>query len=267
MDQMFNPQIDLTTKTAFVTGASRGIGLAIARSLAGYGATVILAARSSDKIDHEAALIRADGGSAHAVACDVSDYETVLASVEKALSLVEKIDVLVNNAGVIDPLAHLIDSDPAEWAKAVVVKLKGVYVCMRAILPGMVNSGGGTVINMSSGAANSDLVGWSHYCSTKAAAKKITEVAHNELTPHGIRVIGISPGTVATDMMAKIRESQINVVSDLDWGSHIPPEWVGEAVAYLCGPEALEFAGKDFSLKTPLGRARVGLPAEGATDG
>ena len=124
----------------------------------------------------------------------------------------------------------------------------------------MIENGGGTVVNMSSGAANSNLVGWSHYCSTKAAAKKITEVAHNELGELGVRVVGLSPGTVATDMMAKIRDARINSVSHLDWASHIPPAWVGEAVAYLCGPQVEVVAGQDFSLKDPANRAKVGLP-------
>ena len=253
--------IDLTSKTAFIAGASQGIGLATAQVLAGYGATVILAARSSRKIEQEAAQIRASGARAHAVACDVSDYASVVEAVAVARGLTGQIDILVNNAGVIEPLAHLIDSDPAAWANAVDVNCKGVYFCMRAIVPHMIENGGGTVVNMSSGAANSDLVGWSHYCSTKAAAKKITEVAHNELGALGIRVVGLSPGTVATDMMAKIRDARINSVSHLDWGSHISPAWVGEAVAYLCGPLAEEAAGRDFTLKDPANRAKVGLPA------
>lgn len=105
----------------------------------------------------------------------------------------------------------------------------------------MLSNGGGIVVNLSSGAANSALVGWSHYCSGKAAAKKLTEVAHNELHQHNIRVVGLSPGTVATDMMASIRDAKINAVSDLERSTHIPPEWAAEAVAFLCGPEGAEF--------------------------
>ena len=130
---------------------------------------------------------------------------------------------------------------------------------MRATIPYMVSAGGGVVINMSSGAANSALPGWSHYCSTKAAVKKLTEVAHRELHDKNIHVIGLSPGTVATDMMLKIRDSKINAVSDLDWSNHIPAEWAAKAVAFLCGPEGTEFAGTDFSIKTEEGRERVGL--------
>ncbi len=173
----------------------------------------------------------------------------------------EKI-ILINNAGVIEPLTHLIDSDPTQWGLAADINYKGVYHCMRATLPHMVNAGGGTIVNLSSGAANSALPGWSHYCSTKAAVKKLTEVAHRELHESNIRVVGLSPGTVATDMMKNIREAKINAVSHLDWSVHIPPEWAAEGVAFLCGPEGGECAGTDFSIKTPEGRARIGLPIE-----
>lgn len=249
-------------KTALVMGASRGIGLATAEKLAQYGATVVLAARSIDAITQHASQINADGGTAYAVVCDVTDYRSVTSCVAVCLEQAGKIDFLINVAGVIEPLAHLIDSDPAQWGLAADINYKGVYHCMRATLPHMVNAGGGIVVNMSSGAANSALLGWSHYCSAKAAAKKLTEVAHKELHKDNIRVVGLSPGTVATDMMASIREAKINPVSDLDWSVHITPEWAAEAVAFLCGPEGDEFAGTDFSIKTPEGRARVGLSTQ-----
>ena len=123
----------------------------------------------------------------------------------------------------------------------------------------MVKAGGGVIVNLSTGAVHSALPGWSHYASSKSAAKKLTEVAHVELHDKNIRVVGLSPGTVATNMMEKIRDSQINPVSQLDWSVHIPPEWPAEAVAFLCGPEGEEFAGTDFSIKTEEGRKRVGL--------
>ncbi len=118
--------------------------------------------------------------------------------------------------------------------------------------------GEGIIINISSGAANSFLEGWSHYCATKAAVLRLTGVAH---AADGITVVGLSPGTVATDMQVSIEESGINPVSKLDPSVHIPAEWVAQAIAYLCGPEAKEYAGTDFSLTTNEGREAVGLPA------
>ena len=173
-----------------------------------------------------------------------------------------RLDILVNNAGMIDPIARISDSDPDNWSRAVETNIKGVYHGLRAALPVMEARGSGVIVNMSSGAANSALEGWSHYCSTKAAAKKLTECAHREVGDRGVRVVGLSPGTVATDMMAKIRASGVNPVSRLDWSAHIPPDWVAEAVAFLCGPDGASFAGTDFSIKTDEGRQLVGLPIE-----
>lgn len=258
--------LDFSGQSALIMGASQGIGLATAKTLAAYGANVVLVARSNAAIEKEAKVIRSNGHNAFAITCDVSDYNSVINAVEFTIKKNGRLDILVNNAGVIEPLAPLIETDPEIWGRAADINYKGVYHSMRAAIPTMLKQGGGTVINMSSGAANSALIGWSHYCSGKAAAQKLTEVAHKELSGKNIRVVGLSPGTVATTMMEKIRDARINPVSDLNWNSHIPPEWVAEGVAFLCGAEGAEFAGTDFSLKTAEGRKRVGLPVENAPD-
>lgn len=250
-------------KTAIVFGASRGIGLATAQLLAKQGASVCLAGRNLNTIKQAADDINASGGIARAIQCDVSDYSSVFSCVNKNMEIAGKIDIIVNNAGVIEPIARLVESDPAQWDEAVNINLKGVYHAMRASIPFMLKAGSGIVINMSSGAANSALEGWSHYCSTKSAVKKLTEVAHKEVAQSNIRVLGLSPGTVATQMMEKIRDSNMNPVSKLDWDQHIPAEWAAKAVLFLCGPEGQEFAGTDFSIKTVEGRKRVGLPLKG----
>lgn len=257
---------NLKDKTAIIFGASRGIGRATADVLADYGAHVVLCARSEADI-HEAALeIMRQGGNAEALPCDVTDFAAVQSVIDRTLTHQGQIDIVVNCAGVIEPLSFMAASDPHVWSRAVDINLKGTYYGMRAVLPHMITRGGGTIVNISSGAANSALVGWSHYCATKAGAAKLTTIAQKEVAETGVRIVGLSPGTVATDMMAKIRDSKINAVSNLDWSQHIPPEWAGEAVAFLCGPGGAEFAGMDFSIKTADGRARVGLPQEGAPD-
>lgn len=255
--------IDLTGKVAVVTGASRGIGKAAAEELARCGAKVVLLARSRTDVEDNAKAISASGSEAMGIGCDVTAFSAVSAAIKEAHSQFGGIDIVINNAGVIDPIAHLAESEPGAWSLAVDVNIKGVYYVMRAALPGMIARGGGTIVNLSSGAANSALEGWSHYCATKAAVKKLTEVAHKELAGKGVRVVGLSPGTVATDMMATIKESGINPVSQLDWSSHIPAEWAAKAVAFLCGSQGGEFAGTDFSIKTDEGRKRVGLPPAG----
>ncbi|MEM6760670.1 MAG: SDR family oxidoreductase [Pseudomonadota bacterium] len=241
----------VTGKTVVITGASKGIGAATARVLAARGARVVLAARSADALT---ALAAETGGLA--VPCDVADY----AQVEALIAAAGKVDVLVNNAGLIDPIARIEDSDVADWSTVVDVNLKGVYHGLRAVLPQMAARGSGTIINISSGAATGALEGWSHYCATKAAVLSLTRCADKEMRAAGVRVMGLSPGTVATDMQREIKASGINPVSTLDWDTHIPPEWVGEAIAVLIGPEGDAFCGMDFSLKTNEGRALVGLP-------
>ena len=258
-------KLDFTGKTALIFGASKGIGLATAKTLSAYGANVVLAARSFDLVDRYAKEINSNinSESASAVSCDVSDYASVCQAVDFTVKRTGEIDIVINNAGVIEPLSELVESDPEVWANSVDINYKGVYYGMRAAIPMMLRQGAGIVVNMSSGAANSAVHGWSHYCSAKAAAQMLTESAHKELHDQGIRVVGLSPGTVATNMMEKIRDAKINPVSNLDRSMLISPEWVGEAVAFLCGEKGADFAGTDFSLKTVEGRKLVGLPLDG----
>ena len=254
---------DLTGKTVIITGASSGIGEACTGLMAQRGASLMLLARRADKLDAIAGRLRETGAKVETATCDVADRAQVDAAFEKAVTSFGRIDILVNNAGTMTPIGHLGEVDPDLWAAAIDTNVKGVFNAMRAALPSMLEQGEGTIINMSSGAVNSALEGWSHYCASKAAARKLTEVGHKEYGPRGIIIVGLSPGTVATPMMEQIRESGMNPVSQLDPSVHIPPEWAGRAVLFLCGEGGREFAGTDFSIKTEEGRALVGLPPLG----
>ncbi|MEM6477468.1 MAG: SDR family oxidoreductase [Pseudomonadota bacterium] len=249
----------ISGKSIVITGASRGIGAAAARHLAQLGGKVILAARTIDAITEIAREIEDAGGTARALACDVAQASQVQALIDTAVKEQGGLDLLVNNAGLIDPIARLEESDPDAWGHIVDVNLKGVYYGMRFGIPAM--AGAGTVINISSGAATGALEGWSHYCATKAAVLSLTRCGHKEHGEKGITVVGLSPGTVATEMQVQIKASGINPVSQLDPGVHIPPEWVAQAIAYLAGPGGQAHAGGDFSMKTAEGRAALGLPA------
>jgi len=251
----------LSEKTVIITGASRGIGAATARHFAEAGARVVLAARGATAIKAIADEINAAGGRALAVPCDVADWASVSALVARTREAFATVDVLINNAGVIEPIARLDESDPAEWGKVVDINLKGVYHGIRAALPVMLGQGGGTIINISSGAATGALEGWSHYCATKAAVLSLTRCTDTEYRDHGIRVMGLSPGTVATEMQVQIKASGVNPVSQLDFSVHIPPEYVAKGLAFLCTPGGDAFLGTDFSLKTEEGRRLAGLPS------
>ncbi|MBX2882085.1 MAG: SDR family oxidoreductase [Granulosicoccus sp.] len=250
---------DLGGKVAMITGASRGIGAAAAHTLSRYGASVLLLARTEKEIRQHSKVITDAGGKADAFTCDVSQYDEVQKAVEFCIEQFGSLDILVNNAGVIEPISLLAESDPKIWSQTVDINVKGVYYGMRCAIPLMEKQGSGVVINISSGAATHALEGWSHYCATKAAAKMLTEAGHKEYADKGVRVVGLSPGTVATDMQTVIKQSGINPVSQLDWSAHIPAEWVGEAIAFLCTDGGRPFDGTDFSLKTDEGRKLVGL--------
>lgn len=243
-----------------ITGASQGIGETAARYLAARGAKLVLGARSADKLSAIAQEIVNAGGEASAIPVDVTDFDDVQAFVDSAVGIYGRLDVLINNAGVIDPIAPIAESDPKAWSHVADVNYKGVFYGLRAAVPRMLKqSSGGTIINLSSGAAIRAFEGWSHYCSTKAAVLMLTRCAHLEYGSQGVRVVGLSPGTVATEMQAMIRESGVNPVSQLDWSSHISTEEVARALEFLCGEGASEFAGEDFSIKTQEGRRRAGL--------
>ncbi len=251
---------DMTGTVALVTGASRGIGAATARHLAQNGAAVVLAARDAAALEGLVAEIEAAGGHAAAAACDVADQAQVAATVALAVERFGGLDLVVNNAGLIAPIARLEDSDPAAWSGAIGVNLTGAYHVLRAAIPAFRARGGGRVINLSSGAATSPLEGWSHYCVSKAGLAMLTRCIDKELAAEGITAIGLSPGTVATEMQTAIRASGVGPVSRLDWSAHIPPEWVAQAIAWLAGPGGDAWSGRDFSLKTDEGRALAGLP-------
>ena len=251
---------DFRGKTVVVTGASRGIGEATARYLAELGATVVLAARNRDRLGAIARDIKATGGRALPMACDVSRPRDVQNLIADAVDATGRVDVLVNNAGVIDPIARLADSDPIAWGRVADINFKGVYHGLRYGIPAMLERDGGTIVNLSSGAATSALEGWSHYCGTKAAVLALTRVADKEYRDQGIRVIGLSPGTVATEMQTQIKASGINPVSRLEPDAHISADWVARAIAWLTTSAADVHRGTDFSIKTEAGRAAVGLP-------
>jgi NAD(P)-dependent dehydrogenase (short-subunit alcohol dehydrogenase family) len=243
-------------KVVAITGASRGIGAAAARVFAAAGAKVALLARSEGEIDALAAEI---GPAALALRCDVADWASVQQAVATVVQRFGRLDVLVNNAGTIDPIARLADVDPAAWGRAVDVNLKGVFHGLRAAIPVMRAQGSGTIITVSSGAARAALEGWSSYCAGKAGALMLTQAAHLEEGPHGIRVLGLSPGTVATEMQVKIKASGINPVSQLDPAVHIPADWPARALLWMCGPEADPWLGTDVMLRDEAVRKAVGL--------
>jgi NAD(P)-dependent dehydrogenase (short-subunit alcohol dehydrogenase family) len=248
--------MSLQGKIALVTGASRGLGEGVARALAQDGAAVMLLARDGDLARTVAGEIVAEGGKAEALACDVSDYLSVERAVADTRQRLGGLDILVNNAGVIEPIAEIAASDAAIWARNIQINLIGAYYVVRAVLDGMLQ-GGGTIINVSSGAAYRPLEGWSSYCAGKAGLAMLTRSLVLETT--GVRIFGFSPGTIDTDMQVKIRASGLNQVSQIPRGNLSPVEHAVRGLVYLCNGASDDLAGQDVSMRDEAFRKRIGL--------
>ena len=240
-------------RTVLITGASRGIGAAAARAFAEAGANVVLLARGTDAIADLAGEI---GETALAVPCDVTRWHEMAAAVRAAVDTFGRLDAAILNAGAIEPIAPLARSDPDGWWSSVDVNLRGVYHGLRATMP--VLPQGGTIVTVSSGAAHRPVEGWSHYCAAKAGAWMLTQSAHHE-AGRRLRILALSPGTVATQMQRDIKRSGIGPVAALDWEDHIPPDWPARALVWLCGPETDDLRGTEVSLRDDEVRRRVGL--------
>ena len=247
---------DMTGKVVMITGASRGIGEAAAHAFAEAGAKVALLARTEERIAEIAGDI---GANAIAIPCDISRYWEVEAAVRGTITAFGRLDVLIGNAGVLEPIVHLESADPEAWGHVIDVNLKGVFHGVRAAMPVMLAAGGGTIVNVSSGAAHGAMEAWSAYCASKAGAAMVTRSAHLEGADRGMRVMGLSPGTVATQMQRDIKASGINPVSRLNWEDHIPPEWPARTLLWMCGPDSDAYLGQEISLRDDAIRKQVGL--------
>ena len=248
--------MDMTGKTVMITGASRGIGAEAARVFANAGANVAMLARSQDDI---AALAGEIGERAIAIPCNVARYGEMSAAVETTVQVFGGLDVLINNAGVVDPISYLGDADPEAWGQLIDINVKGVFNGMHAALPAIKARGGGSILTISSGAAHNAIEAWSAYCASKAAVNMMGRSLHLEEAANGIRAIGLSPGTVATEMQRKIKASGINPVSQLDWDVHIPADWPAKCLLWMCSAEADQYCGEEISLREDAIRRAVGL--------
>jgi NADP-dependent 3-hydroxy acid dehydrogenase YdfG len=199
---------NIRDKVVVITGASSGLGAATARHLAEQGAAVVLGARRSDRIGALAEQLTAKGGKALAVATDVTRREQVKALVDKAVDTYGRVDVMLNNAGLM-PLAPLERLKVDEWEQMIDVNVKGVLYGIAAALPYMKEQKAGHIINVSSVYGHKVAPGAAVYCATKFGVRALSEGLRQEVKPYNIRTTVISPGAVATELLDHISEEDI----------------------------------------------------------
>lgn len=238
-------------KTALVTGGNRGIGLATVQALAKAGATVHFTARKADSLG---LAQRTLGDTATGHLADMTDAPAM------AKLLQQPFDILVNNAAIIGPIGRILDVSIHDWALNITTNLCAAFHATQLALRHMVANGGGTIINISSGAAHRPQEGWSAYCAGKAGLAMLTRSVHMEYAADGIRVFGFAPGVVDTDMQVAIRASGINPVSQIPRATLAPADHPARAIAWLCTPEANALAGQELDIRAPDLRAAAGLP-------
>jgi NAD(P)-dependent dehydrogenase (short-subunit alcohol dehydrogenase family) len=238
----------LKDKVALVTGAGQGIGLACADVLASEGAHVLLADIREDAIRGEASRLEQGGAKAAWIVCDVTRRDHVQRAVARAVSEFGRLDILIANAGIVHA-ADFLDLEEADFDRVLAVNLKGVFLAGQAAARQMVKQGGGgAIINMSSVNAVLAIPNQVPYVVSKGAVNQLTKVMAVALAPHGIRVNGIGPGTILTELARTAvlgnKEAEAKVLSRTPMGRMGEPEEIAAVAAFLASDAASYLTGQ-----------------------
>jgi 3-oxoacyl-[acyl-carrier protein] reductase len=228
----------MSTKTAFVTGASRGIGRACALALAHSGVRVVVAARDLAKLEETASDIRTGGGEAFVVAMDVSSAESIKRAFATAAEDFGRIDILVNNAAITrDGLALRMKQD--DWDAVLAANLTGAFLAIQQVLHGMMKVRWGRIINISSVVAEAGNPGQANYVASKAGLIGLTKSLAQEMASRNITVNAVAPGFIDTDMTAGLSaELKDNMLGHIPLKRFGKPEDIAAAVNFLASEEA-----------------------------
>ena len=243
------PPSSTAARVALVTGASRGIGASIVTELARKGIVPVLAVRKPDSAQAAAAAVRALGVEPMVVQCHVEDPVEARAAVAATVGRHGRLDILINNAGVVDPMGPVGGVDVSEWDRAIRINLTGPYVMVDAALAALRASPAGTVINVSTGAAHAPRTGWSAYCSSKAGLVMLTRCLALEWGPEGVAAFGLQPGMVDTDMQSAIRAARVNEVSNVPREQLGRPERAARLIAWLADQRPMDLNGQDLTIR------------------
>jgi NAD(P)-dependent dehydrogenase (short-subunit alcohol dehydrogenase family) len=241
-----DPLFDLTGKIALVTGGSRGIGEAIARTLAAHGAHVIVASRKLEGCKAVAASIAEAGGSAEALTCHIGELDAIEATFRAVESMHGRLDVLVNNAAANPYFGPIVDTDPAAFQKTVDVNIRGYFfMCSRGAKL-MAKGGGGTILNVASVNGVIPGAGMGIYSITKAAVISMTQAFAKECAPQGVRVNALLPGITDTRFAtALVKDPQVlvSLLPHVPQGRVAEPQEMAGAALYLVSPAAAYTTG------------------------
>lgn len=245
----------LTGRVALITGASQGIGHAVAAAFAREGAALILCARRPEPLERVAAALRGRGVEVLAIPADVGRAADITALAEAVRRRFGRLHVLVNNASVLGPMVPLAEYPPDAWDTVLAVNLTGPFLLTRACLPLLRAAGGGSVINVSSGVGRAGRKGWGAYAVSKFGLEGLTQILADELREEGIRVNAVNPGGTRTAMRAA-------AVPGEDPATLPTPEDITPVFLYLASEASREVTGKSLDARDWIGKA---IGSSGAT--
>jgi NAD(P)-dependent dehydrogenase (short-subunit alcohol dehydrogenase family) len=230
-------EMKLRDKRVVITGASRGLGRALAHRFADEGAQLALCARSFDELNRVALDLRLRGTPCLAVVCDVADESQVLDFAKQVLAHYGSIDVLINNAAILGPRLAIQEWTKATWERVLEVNVTGVFSVTRAFLPAMVSQGAGSIINVSSSVGKIGKRHWGAYSTSKFALEGLTQILADEMRNSGVRVNSVDPGAMDTEMRHSAYPNE-------DRSRLASPAAVADVFVYLASDNSREITGQ-----------------------